>query len=270
MYSNITAVVVVNTNRKPDQQQQTGVSSVSSTSSSSSALMLDIGANAGFYGLLAARFGHKVLLFDLQPECQSMIQNAIIANDITNLAQVVAAGVSEEDGIITVSNEGCDMKYPRVKPAGSEQLEVPLHPLTHWVDPQEGGEIMLMKVDTEGNEKRVLKGALPFFKNHKVRNLIIELSPCCSFWLDAGITEAEILDVLAEIVEVHGYVMIGLADFRIFRTRQDMADYFHAIQYRKAWKGGQFDAWLTLDENLLPENITSAVSLDYQHIMAQG
>ncbi len=126
---------------------------------------------------------------------------------------------------------------------------------------------MMMKVDTEGNEKWVLKGALPFFKNHQVRNLIVELSPCCGFWQDAGITEVEMLDVLAEIVEVHGYVMIGLADWRIFRTRQDIADYFHAIQ---GVRGGQFDVWLTIDEKLLPMNITSASSLDYQYIMAQG
>jgi len=68
-------------------------------------------------------------------------------------------------------------------------------------------------------------------------------------------------------VEVHGYVMIGLADWRIFRTRQDIADYFHAIQSRR---GGQFDAWLTIDEKLLPMNITNSSSLNYQYILAQG
>lgn len=31
-------------------------------------LMLDVGANAGYFGLLAAQHGHDVLFFDLQPD----------------------------------------------------------------------------------------------------------------------------------------------------------------------------------------------------------
>jgi len=41
-----------------------------------------------------------------------MIQNAVIAHDIKSLAQLVAAGVSEEASIITVSDIGCGMPYP--------------------------------------------------------------------------------------------------------------------------------------------------------------
>jgi len=79
-----------------------------------SLMMLDIGANEGFYGLLAGTFGYKVLLFDLQPECQTMIQNAIIVNNLKDHTWVMAAGVSEELSTMTISTKGCNMMYPLV------------------------------------------------------------------------------------------------------------------------------------------------------------
>ena len=36
-------------------------------------LMLDVGANTGYYSLLAARMGHNAMKFDLQPTCQKIL-----------------------------------------------------------------------------------------------------------------------------------------------------------------------------------------------------
>jgi hypothetical protein len=70
----------------------------------------------------------------------------------------------------------------------------PLHPLTTFISADT--EIILMKVDTEGNEKRVLAGAMDFFKSRKIRNAIVELTPGRGFWKRSGITKEEVFDVV--------------------------------------------------------------------------
>jgi len=257
--------------------------------SNSSWLMLDIGANAGFYGLLASQLGHRALFFDLQPECQKAIHNAILINSFLDRARVVAAGISDERSSIVVEDDGCDGSFftprqgvsPKEEGAGAGRVTVPLYPLTDLLpllmenNSQTGGDvaaaatdaemtpsnttIMMMKVDTEGNEKRVLKGALPLFQNHRIRNAIVEITPCCRFWQRIGILLDDVVDILATIgPQGYGYTIISLHDWRILRTRENLAEYFKAAVHRKRYRGGKFDLWLTVDHDLLPPfNITT-------------
>ena len=75
-------------------------------------LMLDVGSNLGYYGLLAMSQGCESLLFDLQPGCQSLINSAIVVNQFTSLGRVVPFGVSDAESSFKVNSKGCNGRFP--------------------------------------------------------------------------------------------------------------------------------------------------------------
>jgi len=187
-------------------------------------LMLDVGSNAGYFGLLAATYGLKTLAFDLQPECVAVIQNSILVNNLGENMRVIPKGVSEgnvnETTTIRVPDEGCNGRFPfaDVKKS-SKHIDVELHPLQYYL-PSSSEIIEMMKVDTEGNEKRVLVGALPFFASQKIKNAIVEVTSGHGFWSKAGITAEEMSDVLIQIIDEYQYAMIPLVskNYKIFQA----------------------------------------------------
>lgn len=179
-------------------------------------LMIDIGSNSGFYGILAATYGLKTIAFDLQPECIAVIQNSILVNNLVENMRVIPKGVSEE-GInetttkMLVPDQGCDGRFPvSAGNGGSKKVSVELNPLPYYLPDDKSLEIQMMKVDTEGNEKRVLAGALPLFASGKIKNAIVEVTPGHGFWSKAGITPEEMSTTLQTIIDDYKYAMIPL------------------------------------------------------------
>ena len=211
-------------------------------SESAPGLMLDIGANAGYYGLLAAKLGHAVVQFDLQPECVSIIRNSHLANGFNDRARIVAQGVTDGDMEITVPTEGCVGTFP-AKPKKRNNVTIPvqMHPLSHFItNPDQ--DIMLMKIDTEGNEQRVLQGAMSFFRGKKIHNAIVEFTPGYGFWKTAGIEKEDVIKTVEEILAC-GYVMIPLTTCSILRTKEQV------VTHMFPQKPGQFDMWILPEEN---------------------
>lgn len=179
-------------------------------------LMIDIGSNAGFYGLLAATYGIKTIAFDLQPECIAAIQNSVLVNNLVDYMRVIPKGVSEE-GVnetttkILVPDDRCVGQFPFSAGKGSsKQVSVELNPLPYYLPDDKSLEIQMMKVDTEGNEKRVLASALPLFASGKIKNAIVEVTPGHGFWPKAGITPEEMSTTLQTIIDDYKYAMIPL------------------------------------------------------------
>ena len=208
--------------------------------------MLDVGANAGYFGLLAAKHGHEVVFFDLQPECQNIIHNNILVNGFSGQAHVVAAGVSDAISSIKVPSDGCNGRFPaeayETEAFNNYTMSAQLYPLTEFISPQ---EIMMMKVDTEGNEKRVLQGAMEFFRRNNIRHAIVEVTPGFGFWENSGILREEVIDTLTLLIE-HGYVGIVLTDWTIFNSKDSISKYY-SIQNG----AGQFDVWFTIDPEII-------------------
>jgi hypothetical protein len=70
---------------------------------------------------------------------------------------------------------------------------------------------LILKIDTEGHEYGVLKGALPLFQSHQILNAFVEVTPCCHFWGRAGVSRAQVSETFDEIVS-YGYGMWVLGD----------------------------------------------------------
>jgi len=209
----------------------------------SKSLMLDIGANTGYYSLVAAKMGHMAVQFDLQPECLRILRTSVLANGFNNQIVTIGAGISDTEGSVEVPTNGCDGQFPAVKKVvDAPKKSIPVYPLDNFVN-IDGNDIMMMKVDTEGNEKRVLSGAKQFFKNKKINNAIVEVTPCCKLWEKAGINPIEVREIIGEIIS-YGYVMVSLWDYKIFRTTKEAQIYLKEAPF------GQSDMWFTLEDDI--------------------
>jgi len=206
-------------------------------------LMLDIGANTGYFSLIAGKMGHEAIQFDLQPECQRILRTSVLVNGFQNDIVTIGAGISDAEGIVKVPSIGCDGQFPaKVNKKDAPKINISVYPLDKFLN-LDGNDIMMMKVDTEGNEKRVLSGAKQFFKNKKINNAIVEVTPCCKLWEKAGINPIEVREIIGEIIS-YGYVMVSLWDYKIFRTTKEAQIYLKEAPF------GQSDMWFTLEDDI--------------------
>jgi len=115
--------------------------------------------------------------------------------------------------------------------------------------------VVFLKVDTEGNENHVLRGAMPYFAKNLIENAVVEITPGVpKFWEGAGTTPEEVVASFREVA-TYGYSLVSLHDWTICTTPDEIEKYI-----RKGWKGEregghipgskyfqQSDMWLSLN-----------------------
>eukprot|EP01095_Lingulamoeba_sp_RSL-Kostka_P007874 TRINITY_DN2560_c0_g1_i7.p1 TRINITY_DN2560_c0_g1~~TRINITY_DN2560_c0_g1_i7.p1 ORF type:complete len:279 (+),score=80.22 TRINITY_DN2560_c0_g1_i7:158-994(+) len=177
-------------------------------------LVLDVGANAGFYGLLSASFGWDVLSIEPQPHCDQWIRLAALANGFGN-RYITINGLAGLDESITANvnpRSGCWGTYPRITLAqtyqadnlfftdldeitiGTYNLDNLLYD-TNYVIP-------LLKIDVEGFEYWVIQSAMKLLKARRIQHIFIEIG--FKFWKKAKVTHAMELEMLLELMDL-GY-----------------------------------------------------------------
>lgn len=140
---------------------------------------VDIGTHYGIYSLTAARKLKKGKVFSYEPveENIQVFQKSIKENQFTNI-EVVNKAVSNESGkikfnIANASDSSGIHKHPNTKTL--EKREVTVTTLDEDLLNEEN--IVLMKIDTEGNEMAVLNGMNKILKNNPQVKLLIEFNP---------------------------------------------------------------------------------------------
>ena len=153
-------------------------------------LIVDVGANTGIYGLYSAARGCRVVMFDPQPQCQRAIMAALDANNFYEpRVRLVPFAVTENKMEIKVTNQSqcltslslaskLNARHSK-QLAGAVWYPVPTVRLDEVL--ANDGVIDLIKIDVEGAEYTVLKSAWNLFKTHKIKAMVIEVSP---LWWD--------------------------------------------------------------------------------------
>ena len=158
-----------------------------------SKLVLDIGANEGYFGLLSAFWGCRTILFEPQPGCQTPIHGAILINGLSHVAELVPRPVSKTRFLMPVKQDhSCEggfigagsthrslkrralVRKTTVEPH-STITRVPSVSLEEVLRPEE--HVELIKVDVEGGELSVLEDLLPFIRRRLVQNIVVEMTP---------------------------------------------------------------------------------------------
>lgn len=132
----------------------------------SSGTLIDIGANIGTIALPLARGGCNVLAIELLPSNIQKLMTAVLANDFSN-TRVVQAGVSSSDGLLHYSGTEA---WGSVTSEGAEAVRLKLDTLWRHItlaDPKFLRKPLTIKIDVEGHEAEVLKGADAVIREHR-------------------------------------------------------------------------------------------------------
>lgn len=153
---------------------------------------IDIGANIGYFSLLAAKTAPKSKIAAFEPVSYlfDALENNISLNRFKNIQSVKAAvGEKEEDRLIYLSggnNAGMSSFQPPENYSGNSET-VKVITFDNWFAGSGLAKADIIKIDVEGNELAVLKGMKETITRLKP-HILLELNPetLAYFKLTAG------------------------------------------------------------------------------------
>jgi len=183
-------------------------------------VVLDVGANFGYFSVYAALFGCRVIAWEPVPLFRAYVNWALAINNVTHLVDLRPYVASSTRGQVmkmavptrgadtwgTASVDGANNNPQRVGEwvtTTSERVDDVVSPSDH---------VLLMKLDVEGFEHEVLAGSSALF-DRGLENLVMEYSPYIAERLNDRPRERKYLGMLEELLR-RSY-RIGLLDDNI-------------------------------------------------------
>ncbi|HWE39946.1 MAG TPA: FkbM family methyltransferase [Isosphaeraceae bacterium] len=146
---------------------------------------VDVGANVGYFTLLASRrvgAGGRVIAIEPSPIVHERLAEVVASNGLA--AEVHRIGLSDENGTCTlflppaeVGNHSPTMV--RYEGSGSE-VSVPVRRLDDCLDEWGVAAVDLLKIDVEGHEPAVFRGASRALASGRIKAILCEFN---DFWL---------------------------------------------------------------------------------------
>lgn len=167
-------------------------------------VFIDVGANIGYFSLLAARQSPSgsIVAFEPVTHLYQELQANVALNKFSNVTAVnLALGEQEENRLIYLSgpdNEGMSSFYKPENYSGKSEM-VKVIPLDKWIMDSTIKKIDLIKIDTEGSELAVLKGMKEVIKRFEPL-MVLELNP--TTLSQFGLKPADVISNLNELAYV--------------------------------------------------------------------
>jgi FkbM family methyltransferase len=143
-------------------------------------IVLDIGANLGYYTLLSANLvgnSGAVIAFEPVPENVALLRRTVASNRLSNVV-VVESAVSDQEGDVTLyldaDNFGNHTMAPGTRDASDGRIQTRAVSLDGYLDPQV--TVNAMKIDAEGAEQRIIHGARRILSEQDVQ-IVMEFWP---------------------------------------------------------------------------------------------
>jgi FkbM family methyltransferase len=228
-------------------------------------LVVDIGANAGFYTMLSLNLGAHVTAIDAQPTCWSFINGALRKNGYHSeeRAQLIRRGISPSLSPIRLlpsrggAGHECDGHFGQrnsnqfallsstvdsaARPGAEQDAAVDAVPLASIRDgllgatlADESSIIELIKCDVEGMELGILNSSLlPLLAARRIKHVIVEFTP--GWWNESLGTGSRRIaaNLVARVVE-SGYSMRSRLlnrRRRVLRSPRDAAGYVRGMMF---------------------------------------
>ena len=163
---------------------------------------VDVGANIGYYSLLASALvgpsGHVVAI-EPSPSIHEELRRNVLLNESANVRAVVAAA-SDAIGVANMYRAGDANRGSSslLASRGFEfEAQVPTAPLSSLLTAQELSTARIIKIDVEGHEGAVIAGLLPALaKTRPDLEILMEISP--NELLEQGFTSGGLVAQLRE------------------------------------------------------------------------
>ncbi|CAL8462169.1 g1700 [Coccomyxa elongata] len=182
-------------------------------------LVVDIGANFGYYSLYAAAHGCRVIAWEPVPKFRSFLEYGVQLNGFQGVVHVRAAAVADKNGETytlqvpqrgiwgTASIGGGNIDRSIDNEGAYDFIEVK----GERVDSVVQEDVLMMKLDVEGFEPTAFQSSKGILDSYKVENVIMEYSPGV---YDVGERWDEYLDwprMLSYLLE-HGFTLLHIRD----------------------------------------------------------
>ncbi|MBK7046155.1 MAG: FkbM family methyltransferase [bacterium] len=174
-------------------------------------VVLDVGANVGFIAVIAAKLvgpAGRVVAFEPVPENARLVRRNARLNGLSRL-EVVETAVGDRCGsaqlVLARLSGGSALAGTDLPPDACGEIEVPLTTLDAWHAREPATRPALVKIDVEGAELAVLRGAVGLLAAARPM-LLLEVDDA-----DAALAEAKAA-ACGAFCEDHGYRVGRLPD----------------------------------------------------------
>ena len=133
-------------------------------------LIVDVGANLGYFSFMAAAMGHKVLAFEPMPRNTAKLHSGIQRNGFAQDITLYPYAAMNTQGWVSLQPT-----HPSNQGNGHivmGKTDTPSIRLDDFIQQ----EIFFMKIDVEGFECPVLQGARRLLCQHRIRHIAMEFS----------------------------------------------------------------------------------------------
>lgn len=146
-------------------------------------IFLDVGANAGFFSLIASDLVGpcgRVFAFEPNPVMHARLARTLGANGVANVTLHQLA-LGSEPGVLPLyaNSEPGNSTASMVWAGQSSQVQVAVDTLDRFIEREGLERIDLLKIDVDGLEPQILKGGLASLRAGKVKHLQVEF---CEYW----------------------------------------------------------------------------------------
>jgi len=157
-------------------------------------LFVDVGANFGFWALAAAQRGCRVIAVEPVPSTRALLASNAARNGLTDRVEIFAGAVSDSVGQLDVAVPSGESGQASVHPDAGAELETFTVEAT-TLDVLLGEQsVRFLKIDVEGHEPAVLRGAARALRSGQIEFVLVELA---SAVMDrSGASAASLIDVL--------------------------------------------------------------------------
>jgi len=161
-------------------------------------VFIDVGANIGYYSLLAASIikKGKIFAFEVDKRALNNFYENINLNKLEDKIDVIEKLVSDKDGYerFIVSSESEVNRIVGESENNKDFLKFPCIKLDSFAKEKNISFIDFLKIDVEGAEYKVLKGAEELLKEKRIKYLLFEVNKNLK---DYGKSKKDVFEMLS-------------------------------------------------------------------------
>jgi len=180
-------------------------------------IMFDVGVNFGYSTSWLARYASHVYAFEPNPQNVDFIKEHFLIRNIQN-AEVLPCAVSDRDGFATLHVKPRHGHHSLGDIGASktiERMRVPTVTLDTFAAERGIETVAFIKVDVEGYEPEVFRGASTLLQEQRIDMILFEYTP--AFYRERSIDEESPIHILKEF----GYSVTDLDGHEV--TQRELA-----------------------------------------------
>ncbi len=139
-------------------------------------LFVDVGANFGFWALLAARRGCRVVAVEPVSDTRARLAANVARNGLAERVEIVAEALSDSAGTLMIAVPDGESGQASAHPGdvvAAATFSVPARTLDELLGDR---TVRFLKIDVEGHEPAVLHGARRVLASGQIQYVLIELA----------------------------------------------------------------------------------------------